>query len=42
MINRPISHIYVSFIAGVGLKLTEEEIKAIDEPYRPRAVAGFF
>ncbi|KAG9048188.1 hypothetical protein FS837_000534 [Tulasnella sp. UAMH 9824] len=28
-------------IAGVGLKLTEEEIKAIDEPYRPRAVAGF-
>lgn len=28
-------------IAGVGLKLTEKEIKAIDEPYRPRAIAGF-
>ncbi|KAG8943121.1 hypothetical protein FRC04_003201 [Tulasnella sp. 424] len=28
-------------VAGVGLKLTEEEIKSIDEPYLPRAVAGF-
>ncbi|KAG8882909.1 hypothetical protein FRB99_004626 [Tulasnella sp. 403] len=25
---------------GVHLKLTEEEIKAIDEPYKPRAVVG--
>ncbi|KIO24842.1 hypothetical protein M407DRAFT_25801 [Tulasnella calospora MUT 4182] len=28
-------------VAGVVLKLTDEEIKAIDEPYRPRAIAGF-
>ncbi|KAG8917988.1 hypothetical protein FRC01_002097, partial [Tulasnella sp. 417] len=28
-------------IAGVSLKLTEDEAKAIDEPYRPRATAGF-
>lgn len=27
--------------AGVGLELTDEEIKGIDEPYRPRAVVGF-
>lgn len=27
-------------VAGVNLKLTDEEITAIDEPYRPRAVAG--
>ncbi|KAG8912504.1 hypothetical protein FRC00_004385, partial [Tulasnella sp. 408] len=27
-------------IAGVSLKLTDEEIKTIDEPYRPRAIAG--
>jgi len=27
-------------IAGVHLKLTEEEVKSIDEPYVPRAVAG--
>ncbi|KAG8943120.1 hypothetical protein FRC04_003200 [Tulasnella sp. 424] len=28
-------------VAGVNLKLTEEEIKSIDEPYRPRATVGF-
>lgn len=27
-------------VAGVNLKLTDEEITAIDEPYHPRAVAG--
>ncbi|KIO21958.1 hypothetical protein M407DRAFT_28445 [Tulasnella calospora MUT 4182] len=27
-------------IAGVSLKLTDEEIKAIEEPYRPRAITG--
>jgi hypothetical protein len=26
--------------AGVSLKLTEEEIKALEEPYQPQAVAG--
>lgn len=26
--------------AGVHLKLTEEEIKSIDEPYKPRSVVG--
>ncbi|KAG8907353.1 hypothetical protein FRB99_004600 [Tulasnella sp. 403] len=28
--------------AGVNLKLSEEEIKSIDEHYRPRAIAGHF
>ncbi|KAG9017563.1 hypothetical protein FRB90_000768 [Tulasnella sp. 427] len=28
-------------VAGASLKLTEEEIKSIDEPYRPRAIVGF-
>ncbi|KAG8917986.1 hypothetical protein FRC01_002095 [Tulasnella sp. 417] len=29
-----------NLVAGVNLKLTDAEIKAIDEPYRPRAIAG--
>jgi len=27
-------------VAGVHVKLTEEEVKAIDEPYQPRKVTG--
>lgn len=27
-------------IAGVHVKLTEEEIKSIDDLYRPRAITG--
>ncbi|KAG8944646.1 hypothetical protein FRC03_001962 [Tulasnella sp. 419] len=27
-------------VAGIHIKLTEEEIKYIDEPYRPRAITG--
>lgn len=26
--------------AGVHLKLTEDEVKSIDEPYMPRAIVG--
>ncbi|KAG8939933.1 hypothetical protein FRC03_005899 [Tulasnella sp. 419] len=28
------------FVAGIHIKLTEEEVKYIDEPYRPRAITG--
>lgn len=27
-------------IGGIHLKLTEEEVKSIDEPYQPRPIAG--
>ncbi|KAG8932063.1 hypothetical protein FRC00_000321 [Tulasnella sp. 408] len=29
-----------TFIAGVHIKLTEEEVKSIDELYKPRAITG--
>jgi hypothetical protein len=28
-------------VAAVSLKLTDEEIKYLEEPYQPHAVAGF-
>ncbi|KIO16384.1 hypothetical protein M407DRAFT_232521 [Tulasnella calospora MUT 4182] len=29
-------------IGGISVQLTEDEVKSIDEPYLPRAVAGHF
>jgi hypothetical protein len=31
---------YNGFTAGIKVKLTEEEVKYLEEPYRPRPILG--